>query len=1036
MKNVLTRLRAHENRPYVLPLLAVALSIPQMSTAQSSTGPVLHYASAKAGPNQGWEGSTTRGASISIWASNVGSVRGSSFVQVGSVALTSDSDYAEWGATTNPTTAKGYQRITFWLRSNMPAGDTSGVSVTVNGVRSNVLPFTITNTGRIYFLSLTGSQSNNGLFSNTIGSGAGPWSNLGVAVTRMRAGDFLYMRGGNWTAINQNGSSNYSYIGYFESGSGGCVYYQPLINGTDAMRITLTSYPGEVAAFEGSDIRNYSKYWTFTNLRFSNVGANQNLTLGSQWSHCTECSDHSVGLDVIGNEFVGTEHHSIQAFGDNFRIAANYFNVVPVGGGGYGPETAYPLYLSSGIDRVIADNEIHGGAMYSIHAYDEDRESCTDTGRVLQNWIIEGNLMDASDAGAGFRSPMLIGAGNLASLDGMIVRNNILYSNGTAYLAGIRIFAGVERNIAILNNTFYGLPSGVLIDYTSRDVMSGFTVNNNIFANMTTSAQVPSISGYHIYNSTGRPSVVTARSNLYDVSPRMLSATDASPVVGNPLFANPSVRDFHLRSGSPAIDAGQSSNTVLDDYDGASRPQGSGNDIGAFEYLSGTLQQPVSISISPQQASLSPGQTQQFTAIVSGSANSSVSWSISPAVGAISSSGLYTAPNSVSTQQTLVITATSVADPTKEISATVILNPPTPAPVVAVSVSPTSASLNAGESVQFAASVSGSSNVAVIWSMTPVAGTLSSGGLYTAPANVTSQQNISVTVTSVADSMKSATAIVQLNPLTAPIVSVLVTPPSANVTAGQTVQLSAAISGTSDTRVGWTLSPAAGTISPGGLYTAPSTIVSQQTVIVTATSIADPSKYATSQITLNPPPAATPFSLTWTPISATQTRVDWTAPSGRPTGDWLSLTGYGSPDWWYSWSASTRGATSGSFVVNTPVTTGIWHFRYHAAGRYDVLATSPDMPVNIGQFNLSAAPAANSTQLTVAWAAPAGRPTGYSDIVGVYAVGTSNSQALTYQYTKGATTGSFTLSVPAGGAYEVRYTMGYLIGAYARLTMQ
>ena len=43
-------------------------------------------------------------------------------------------------------------------------------------------------------------------------------------------------------------------------------------------------------------------------------------------------------------------------------------------------------------------------------------------------------------------------------------------------------------------------------------------------------------------------------------------------------------QDFHLQSGSPAIDAGICLSEVLEDFDGVSRPQAIGCDIGAYEF--------------------------------------------------------------------------------------------------------------------------------------------------------------------------------------------------------------------------------------------------------------------------------------------------------------------------------------------------------------------------------------------------------------------------------------------------------------------
>ncbi len=102
-------------------------------------------------------------------------------------------------------------------------------------------------------------------------------------------------------------------------------------------------------------------------------------------------------------------------------------------------------------------------------------------------------------------------------------------------------------------------------------------------------------------------------------------------------------------------------------------------------------------------------------------------------------------------------------------------NPP---PSVAIAISPTSATLAAGATQQFQATVTGSTNTAVTWQVNGVAGgntqsgTISATGLYTAPS---SSQPLQVTVTAVAaaDSSKTATAAVTVNASTppAPVVS-------------------------------------------------------------------------------------------------------------------------------------------------------------------------------------------------------------------------------------------------------------------------
>ena len=55
-------------------------------------------------------------------------------------------------------------------------------------------------------------------------------------------------------------------------------------------------------------------------------------------------------------------------------------------------------------------------------------------------------------------------------------------------------------------------------------------------------------------------------------------------ISANPLFVAAQSGDYHLQSGSPCIDAGTSQYAPTTDFEGTSRPQGSGYDIGAYEY--------------------------------------------------------------------------------------------------------------------------------------------------------------------------------------------------------------------------------------------------------------------------------------------------------------------------------------------------------------------------------------------------------------------------------------------------------------------
>jgi len=81
---------------------------------------------------------------------------------------------------------------------------------------------------------------------------------------------------------------------------------------------------------------------------------------------------------------------------------------------------------------------------------------------------------------------------------------------------------------------------------------------------------------------------------------------------------------------------------------------------------------PVSVSVSPANITLTSGTTQQFTATVTGTSNTAVTWTASS--GTINSNGVYTAPT-VQSGVTATVTATSQANSTVAANAAVAVSP-------------------------------------------------------------------------------------------------------------------------------------------------------------------------------------------------------------------------------------------------------------------------------------------------------------------------------------------------------------------------
>ena len=84
---------------------------------------------------------------------------------------------------------------------------------------------------------------------------------------------------------------------------------------------------------------------------------------------------------------------------------------------------------------------------------------------------------------------------------------------------------------------------------------------------------------------------------------------------------------------------------------------------------------PLTISASPSVADLVASGTIALSATVSGSANTAVSWSISPNIGTIDNTGFYTAPAAIALNTTVIATATAQADPTVTAQVPIRLHP-------------------------------------------------------------------------------------------------------------------------------------------------------------------------------------------------------------------------------------------------------------------------------------------------------------------------------------------------------------------------
>ncbi|MDZ7651954.1 MAG: hypothetical protein U5L03_05030 [Burkholderiaceae bacterium] len=186
--------------------------------------------------------------------------------------------------------------------------------------------------------------------------------------------------------------------------------------------------------------------------------------------------------------------------------------------------------------------------------------------------------------------------------------------------------------------------------------------------------------------------------------------------------------------------------------------------------------------------------------------------------------------------------------------------PPPPPPVVAVTVQPTVAVgiLKIGEQATYTAVVTGTSSTAVNWSVSgagctgAACGTITTAGVYTAPAIVPQPPAVSIIATSQADTTKSGSYAQTIGS----DVALAVWPQTARVTLNNNRQFLRMLTGSSNAAVTWSVSGMGCNVAncgsvTNGNYVAPPVIPpNTTTVFVVATSVVDAGKSAQAAVTL------------------------------------------------------------------------------------------------------------------------------------------------------------------------------------------
>ncbi len=295
-----------------------------------------------------------------------------------------------------------------------------------------------------YFVATNGSDAN-------AGTSAAPWLTIRYAVSRLRAGDTLYMRGGTYT-----GSAN-----TINDTLG------PVSSGTSwANAITIAGYPGETVTIQppGTDGIHLSnsvhRYIIFQDVTVDgSLGRSKSISaivfLENQtyirFLRVQVMNAWVTGFDIFGGSFNEVISSSVH---DNGRSGVEGGSTVG-GGGNYG----YGFYVWVATDTLLEGNNVYRNGGYGFQV-------AGDRNTIRRNQIHDNGVYGGTNYG------VVLGLGTAPSTNGGVISDNLIYGNR----GGILVYTN-SSNTGIYNNTIYNNgPAGAIdVQYIAGDV----TIQNN-----------------------------------------------------------------------------------------------------------------------------------------------------------------------------------------------------------------------------------------------------------------------------------------------------------------------------------------------------------------------------------------------------------------------------------------------------------------------------------------------------------------------------------------------------------------------------